>query len=56
MAKYSITKNCWQKSYSSIYTFTVVWLPTTLIYTQIEHAKKSACLLNVGFYQPKRLL
>ena len=27
----------------------MVWLLTILIYTQIEHAKKSTCLFNAGF-------
>ena len=30
----------------------MVWLLNILIYTQIEHAKKSKCLFNAGCCQP----
>ena len=38
--------------YSSICTFTVVWLLPILTYTLIEHAEKSTCLFNAGICQP----
>ena len=53
MLKQSVTKIIKKKRlHSPTWIFIMVWLLTILIYTQLEHAKKSACLFNAGFYQP----